>query len=155
MDEIGLTTSAMHAIWTLAGLAESGNAAAQKALNDACAKGFKHSSSPVRNAAVACCDPSQIKQALDQDLQRDADPRVKLTVMLRIADDKSKEPVPGELLTDLMLRSQGVSDDDILLDAWTSAASTNPIPTVVALVNSKNANVQGNTSVIFASLSVG
>ena len=65
--------------------------------------------------------------------------------MLRIADDKSKEPVPGKLLTDLMLDGQSVTGDDILLDAWTSAASTNPIPTLVALVNSKD--VQGNTSV--------
>jgi uncharacterized protein len=145
MDDVGLTTSAMHAIWTLAGLAESSNEAAKKALQDACRKGFKHPSSPVRNAAVACCDPTQIKQALEMNLQQDADPRVKLTIMLRIADDKSKEPVPAKLLTDLMLGVQSIAGDDILLDAWTSAASTNPIPTLVALVNSKE--VLGNASV--------
>ena len=145
MDEIGLTPSAMHSIWTLAGLAESGNAAVKEALQDACERGFKHPSSPVRNAAVACCDPKQIKQALDMNLQQDADPKVKLTVMLRIADDKLKEPVPGKLLINFVLDGQSVTGDDILLDAWTSAASTNPIPTLVALVNSKG--VQGNTSV--------
>ncbi len=145
MDEIGLNTSAMHAIWALSGLAESGSEAAKKALHVACVKGFNHPSSPVRNAAVACCDPSQIKQALEMNLQDDADPRVKLTVLLRIADDKSNEQVPGKLLTDLMLGGQSVARDDILLDAWTSAASTNPIPTLVALVNSKD--VQANTNV--------
>lgn len=152
MDEIGLAPSAMHAIWTLAGLAESGSDAARKALQDACMKGFKHPSSPVRNAAITCCDPAQIKQALQLNLQQDADPRVKLTVLLRISDDKSGELVSGELLSGLMLGGQSVAGDDILLDAWTSAASTNPIPTLVALVNSKevlsDVNLSARVSVL-------
>ena len=151
MDEIGLTTSAIHAIWTLAGLAETGNEAAKIALSEACMKGFNHPSSPVRNAAVACCDPTQLKLALDMNLQQDADPRVKLTVMLRIADGNSKEPVDGKLLTDLMREGQSVAGDDILIDAWTSAASTNPIPTLVTLVNSKDVPLSTNLA---ASVSV-
>ncbi len=146
MDVIGLTASAMHGIWTLSGLAESGNESAQKALHEACAKGFNHPSSPVRNAAVNCCDPTQIKLALDLNLHQDYDPRVRLTVLLRIADEKSKEPVPSELLTDLMLGGQSVRGDDVLLDAWTSAASTNPIPTLVSLVNKKDVRGDANLS---------
>lgn len=145
MDEIGLSTSAMHAIWTLAGLADSNNAAAAKALREACEKGFIHPSSPVRNAAVACCDPSQIDQALEMKLQLDADPRVRLTTLLRIADGKLKGVVPVDTLTNLLIGDQSIARDDILLDAWTSAASTNPIPTLVALAN--NSNVSGDSNV--------
>ncbi len=144
MDEIGLTTSAMHALWTLAGLAESGNEVAKKALHDACEKGFRHPSSPVRNAAVACCDPVQIKQATELGLEQDVDPRVKLTVLLRIADDKAQQPVSAKLLTNLMLGNQSVAGDDILLDAWTSAAATNPIATLATLVNSQDAPTTAN-----------
>ncbi len=150
-DEIGLNTSAMHAIWTLSGLAESGNETAQKALRDACSKAFKHRSSPVRNAAVACCAPEQIKQAIEFGLQRDVDPRVQLTVLLRIADNQTKDPVPSELFVELLRGGRTISDDEILLDAWTSAASTNPVPTLVALVNSNE--VQG-ASALAARVSV-
>ncbi len=152
MDEIGLAPAAMHAIWTLSGLAESGVEAARKSLNDACAKGFKHTSSPVRNAAVTCCDPTQLQQALDANLQKDSDPRVQLAVLLRIADDKSKEvaeakqAASGKLLSSLMLGGQSIAADDVLLDAWTSAASTNAIPTLVSLVNSKEVQADTNLS---------
>lgn len=146
MDEIGLTPSAMHAIWTLSGLAENGNDAAKKALTDACTKGFKHPSSPVRNSAVACCDPLQIKQAVELNLHRDADPRVQLSLLLRIADGKSNDAITGSQLAALMLGSQSIASDDILLDAWTSAASTNPIPLLVALINNKEVPSDTNLS---------
>ncbi len=152
MDAIGLTTSAIHAIWTLSGLAESGNELAKKALQEACTKGFKHPSSPVRNAAVTCCDLTQVKQVLESNLQQDADPKVQLAVMLRIADGGSKELVSGKLLSDFMLGSQSIASDDILMDAWTSAASTNPIETLVALVNSKNVQVGNSLSMRVSAL---
>ncbi len=38
VDEIGLNPAAMHAIWTLSGLAESGNADAKQSLRIACTK---------------------------------------------------------------------------------------------------------------------
>lgn len=138
MDEIGLSPSAMHAIWTLHGLADSGNAAAGEALQTACTAGFKHPSSPVRNAAVTCCDPSQVKQAIELKLHQDADPRVKLGLLLRMADGP-QGVVAGDLLSSLMLGEQSLASDDILLDAWTTAAATNPIATLVALVNSDKA----------------
>ncbi len=146
MDEIGLNTSAIHAIWTLAGLAEKGDDATQKALNDACMKGFQHPSSPVRHAAVTCCNPAQLKQALNMNLQDDADPKVKLAVLLRIAEDKGNMAVSGELLSSLMLGGRSIAADEILLDAWTSAASTNPIPTLLALVNNKDVQAGSNLS---------
>ncbi|MDX1929726.1 MAG: c-type cytochrome [Pirellulaceae bacterium] len=152
MDEIGLTPCAMHAIWTLSGLAQSGSEAAAKALRDACARGFRHPSSPVRNAAVACCDPTQLNQVLDMNLQHDADPRVQLSVMLRIAEGNNQQSPPSKLLSDLMLGQRSIANDEILLDAWTSAAATNPIPILVALVNSgetpSSPNVSSRVSVL-------
>jgi uncharacterized protein len=146
MDEIGLSTSAMHAIWTLAGLAENGNEATRKALSEASLKGLKHPSSPVRNASVTFCSPAQLGQALDLNLQQDPDPKVRLAVLLRIADDKAKDAVSGDGLARILLGDPSTMGDDILLDAWTSAASTNPIATLVALVNSKEVQAETNLS---------
>ena len=72
--------------------------------------------------------------------------------MLRIADDKSKDAVPGKLLTEFILDGQSVVGDEILLDAWTSAASTNPIPTLVGLINSGNVQVNNNVTARIAVL---
>lgn len=141
MDDIGLNPGAMHAIWTLEGLANSGNDAARESLHIACAKGFKHPSSPVRNAAVSCCQPSQIKNAVELNLQHDADPRVKLSLLLRIADGNSNDAIPRDLLSRWMLDDASIASDDILLDAWTAAAATNPIPTLITLVNSNTASM--------------
>ncbi len=138
MDEIGLTPSAMHAIWTLSGLAETGDQATIQALQTACSAGFTHPSSPVRNAAVTCCMPAQVKQAIELKLHQDTDPRVKLSMLLRMADG-AQGAVAGDLLASLMLGAQSVASDNILLDAWTAASATNPIATLVALVNSDSA----------------
>ncbi len=124
-DEIGLNTAAMHAIWTLAGLAESGDKSAEQALASACGKGFQHPSSPVRNAAIGYCQADQVKQALELNLRTDADPRVRLTLLLRIADNAAAKPVAGQLISGFLLGQASTTDDDILLDAWTAAAATN------------------------------
>ncbi|MCA9172029.1 MAG: c-type cytochrome, partial [Planctomycetales bacterium] len=136
LDGIGLTPSAMHAIWTLAGLNEAGVDGAQQALADACEVGFSHPSSPVRNAAVASCDAAQLPQALAAGLLQDADPRVQLTALLRIADGRNLDAVSGDQFAAMINDSLGA--DDILMDAWTAAAATKPIDTLVALVNSNS-----------------
>ncbi len=135
MDEIGLAPSAMHAIWTLAGLVDAGVKSADAALQQACEKGFKHPSSPVRNAAVSYCVPQQVSQALDLNLHQDVDPRVRLSLLLRIAESKSPNVVSGEVLSSMLLSDPPQVNDDVLLDAWTSAASTNPLSTLLALIN--------------------
>lgn len=141
VDEIGLNPGAMHAIWTLAGLAETGNADAKKALQIACAKGFAHPSSPVRHAAVSHCESTQIPQAIELKLQADADPKVKLALMLRIADDPTNDVVTASQISGMLLSDSSMVSDEILLDAWTSAASTKPVPTILAIANDKNAPV--------------
>ena len=139
MDDIGLNPPAMHAIWTLAGLAESGSPDAKRALATACEQGFKHASSPVRNAAVAHCGADQLAQAIALGLQQDPDPRVQLTMLLRVADGAAKEAVSGETLALLLREDRAIESDDILLDAWTAAASTVPIDALVTLIKSQGA----------------
>ncbi len=134
VDEIGLNTAAMHAIWTLAGLAASGNHDAKLALSAACEKGFKHPSSPVRNAAIVSCELDQVGAAVEAGLVEDSDKRVQLSVMLRMADGASNAMV-GEKLAEIVSGDESVASDDVLLDAWTSAASTQPVTTLIALIN--------------------
>ena len=133
VDAIGLAPAAMHAIWTLAGLADSGDAEANEALARACEAGFKHVSSPVRNAAVSACNGEQLVQAIELDLHKDVDPRVRLTALLRVADGDAGKALPGAELSSLV---PDFGNDDILLDAWTAAAATDPVETIVALTNS-------------------
>ncbi|HUP78205.1 MAG TPA: PVC-type heme-binding CxxCH protein, partial [Pirellula sp.] len=133
MDDIGLNTAAMHAIWTLSGLSEGDNQQAKDALAAACEKGFKHPSSPVRNAAIASCSDDQFKVGVDQGVMHDVDPRVRLTAMLRVADGLGAPT--GKTLA-AMVSGNSIGNDTVLLDAWTSAAATKPVDTLVALINS-------------------
>ncbi len=134
VDEIGLNTAAMHAIWTLSGLSDSKNQDAKAALTSACEAGFKHPSSPVRNAAVTCCTEGQVNDAVDSGLLQDSDPRVQLTVLLRLAD--GAEAVSGETLAAMTNGAKSIGSDGILMSAWTSAAAKKPVDTLVALINS-------------------
>ena len=135
VDAIGLNTAAMHAIWTLSGLLDSDNQATKTALVSACQKGFTHPSSPVRNAALVNCSADQVKQAIDVGLLRDADPRVQLSALLRIADGAGS--ISGATLASMMTGAKSIAADDILLDAWTSAAATQPVDVLVQLINAK------------------
>ncbi|KAA5547271.1 c-type cytochrome [Roseiconus nitratireducens] len=130
VDSIGLNPAAMHAIWTLAGLADSGSEAANEALAQACASGFQHVSSPVRHAAVGYCDNAQLSKSIELGLQNDVDPKVRLTLLLRIADGDAKDAIDGKELAALV---PSLQNDTILLDAWTSAASTDPASAIVAM----------------------
>lgn len=130
VDEIGLNPAAMHAIWTLAGLSETGGAAAATALAKACEAGFRHSSSPVRHAAIASCSDKQVAAAIDEGLQNDVDPKVRLTVLLRVAEGQATHAISGDELAGLV---PSIGDDSVLMDAWTSAASTDPAAAIVAL----------------------
>ncbi len=130
VDEIGLDPAAMHAIWTLAGLADSGSDAAAKTLAEACEIGFQHVSSPVRNAAVGFCVDQQIVKAVQLGLHQDVDPKVQLTLLLRIAEGQSGDALSGQELAAL---AASIAEDNILLDAWTAAASTDAIETIVAV----------------------
>lgn len=130
LDAIGLDAAAMHAIWTLSGLAETGSEDAALKLAKACEAGFQHSSSPVRRAAVQYCAVDQIPLATEAGLGVDADPQVRLAMLLRVADAGNNVALSAE---DLAVQLSAITGDTILLDAWTSAASTNPVDSVVAV----------------------
>ncbi len=131
VDSIGLNPAAMHAIWTLAGLADSGNLQATAALTTACAQGFTHPSSPVRNAAVSFCSDDQVHAAVGAGLLEDIDPRVQLAALLRIADGT------GKASGDTLAAMAGGTADDILLDAWTAAGATQAVDTLVAVIKAE------------------
>ncbi len=133
VDAIGLNAAAMHAIWTLSGLAEGGSQAAEVALASACKLGFTHTSSPVRNAAVVNCSDDQASGAVEVGLLQDVDPRVQLSVLLRIAD--GADSASGETLAMLTTGADSIESDTVLMDAWTSAAATKPVETIVSLIN--------------------
>lgn len=141
MDEIGLNPGAMHAIWTLAGLADQGNQEATKTLVRACELGFQHQSSPVRVAAIENCTQPQISRALELKLHSDSDPRVRLAFLLRVAADANSK-VPGSTLAGMLSDDRLIGSDEILLDAWASAASTTPIDTLVSVVSPASPTLQ-------------
>ncbi len=145
MDDIGLAPGALHAIWTLAGLddasSDKGNSLVRQALRAACEKGMAHPSSPVRAAAVAYCADDQVEKAFALKLATDVDPRVRLAVLLRTADTQENATPSGKSLSALMDPANGLASDDILLDAWVSAASRRPVDTLVALSNDQSGDV--------------
>ncbi len=138
-DDIGLNTAAMHAIWTLSGLAESESQDAKAALALACKKGFSHPSSPVRNSAIASCAKEQVKLAVESGFLQDTDARVQLSALLRIADGAGS--ASGESLASMVTGAKSIAADEVLMDAWTSAAATQPVNILVAVIN---ANAQSN-----------
>ncbi|EMB17805.1 PVC-type heme-binding CxxCH protein [Rhodopirellula europaea] len=142
VDEIGLNPAAMHAIWTLSGLAESDSVAAAESLAAACKSGFEHVSSPVRNAAVGFCHEDQLAQAIEAGLQKDVDPKVRLTVLLRVAEGNAQNAIDGDGLAGLL---PSIQTDDVLLDAWTSAASTDPTSAIVAITKMDQASLDAIT----------
>lgn len=143
MDAIGLNPSAMHAIWTLQGLAEQNNAEASQALSQACEVGLRHPSSPVRQAAVACVDPSTVKLAMEAGLLQDNDPRVQLALLLRLAED-SADAITADALVKKISQDAKLAEDSILLDAWTSAASRHVVGVLTGFLQGPEA--KGNAA---------
>ncbi len=139
MDEIGLSPAAMHAIWTLGGLASSGRADIRSALEAACLKGLQHPSSPVRAAAIEYSNATVFRKGAEAGLHEDVDPRVRLAFLLRAASDDDQVGVSGDTLAKIVGGSSTASDD-ILLDAWTSAASKRPVDVLTALTHSAALN---------------
>ena len=136
VDAIGLAPAAMHAIWTLSGLAEQGNDGARQACLKACDTGIRHTSSPVRQAAVSSIEPAGVKVAVAAGLLQDKDPRVQLAMLLRIAED-SQAAIAADALVQQLVQDVKLADDAILLDAWTSAASKHAVDVLAGLIQQK------------------
>ncbi len=123
LDAIGLNVGAIHALWTLAGLAvlDGANAEAKRAAFEA----LRHPSAGVRRNALAVLPRSieSLDAILDGGLVRDDDLQVRLAALLALAD----QPPAGKAATAVVevLTDAANANDRWLVDAATCAAAHN------------------------------
>lgn len=137
VDEIGLNTAAIHALWTLKGLGalDDNHAAAITAV----IQSLKHPSAGVRRNAVAVlpAKSESVAAVLDAGLLNDTDAQVRLAAILALADmPASKEA--GKAVAALLSRSENVFDK-CLPDAVTAAAAKNDAAFLAVLVEGEDA----------------
>jgi uncharacterized protein len=121
VDEIGLNTAAIHALWTLQGLgALNGDNA--EAFNTAVAA-LKHPSAGVRrNAALVLPQSDAGREALTAgNLLNDADAQVRLSSLLALAEMPVSERAGEAVFT--ALKQESVATDKWLVHAATSAGA--------------------------------
>lgn len=124
VDEIGLNTTIIHALWTMHGLgALSSEEDPLSALRASAAACLTHKSAGVRRNAVAVLPPDKKSSdaILEAGLLRDADAQVRLAALLALADmpaDARAGQAIAALLTDAK-----VANDRWLMDAAISAAA--------------------------------
>ncbi len=123
VDSIGLNAAAVHALWTLHGLAAmkgAGGPAAEAAIG-----ALHHPSAGVRRNAVQVLphDERSSSAILKAGLLRDPDAQVRLAALLSLADQPASEEVATALVA--ALRAGAVGEDRWLADAATAAAAKN------------------------------
>jgi putative heme-binding domain-containing protein len=121
VDPIGLNVGAMHALWTLAGLADGGPSSA--ALGNAASGALSHEAAGVRRSAVAVLPRSDrsTQAILSAGLLRDADPQVRLAALLALADMPESGEAAAALAT--LAVDPAWESDRWLSDALMSAAA--------------------------------
>jgi putative heme-binding domain-containing protein len=121
VDEIGLNVGAIHALWTLHGLAvvDDGHPDVLSAVR----AGLKHRSAGVRRNAVQVlpATAASVEAIVAAGLTKDEDDQVKLAAVLALADMPST-PVAGKQVAGLATAADTMSDR-WLADAVTSAAA--------------------------------
>ncbi len=129
IDEIGLNTAAIHALWTLHGLGalDGKNQAAMAAAAKACA----HRSAGVRRAAIQVLplDNPTNRSLVEARLDPQEDPQVRLAALLALAD-ASPAAGTGARVLDALVQNAQVNDRWIA-DAATAAAARNALPLLV------------------------
>ena len=117
VDEAGLNTGAIHALWVLAGLNIASDSPA----------GMQHPSPGVRRNAVQTAAGSLVsmKAIAQSGLLLDSDAQVRLAALLKVADSTGADEATEIAMADptAIATADGVASDRWLLDAWTSAAS--------------------------------
>ncbi len=131
-DAIGLNAPAIHALWTLHGLAANDSACAQT-LATAAAAALSHPSAGVRRNALQVLPrtPESAERVVNSGLLSDADAQVRLAAFLALADLPAVEAA-GPAIADALQRSNNLNDRWIP-DAATSAAAVNALPVLRAL----------------------
>ncbi|MCB0666968.1 MAG: ThuA domain-containing protein [Saprospiraceae bacterium] len=113
VDEIGLNTAAIHALWTLKGLELLGDADVFEAVKTA----LSHPSAAVRKNAVRILEPTPDYFSLIQNskLWDDPDGGVRLAAILLVIDQEENEEI-GTILYQL------ANDKSVLEDEWLARA---------------------------------
>jgi putative membrane-bound dehydrogenase-like protein len=126
VDEIGLNVGAIHALWTLHGLA--GLDGSNKEALEAAIAGLRHKSPGVRRNAVMILPPSEvsIRAIEDARLLQDVDAQVRLAAFLALADMPASMEAAGTVLG--ALTDGKVLEDRWLRDAAISAAAAHDAP---------------------------
>jgi hypothetical protein len=130
VDALGLTPSAIHALWTLRGLGAltDGDSKAAAAL--------KHPSAGVRRAAVGVLPPGpdSLQALLKGGLLTDSDAQVRLAAFLAVADMPAS-PAAGRAVAAALADGRNAGDRWIR-DAATSAAAHNDAAFLAAVLKS-------------------
>lgn len=139
VDEIGLNTAAIHALWTLDGL---GVVPDQRQTVTAA---LKHPSAAVRRAAVMVLprDESSVAALLNSKLLEDTDAQVRMAAMLVISEMPEAKAAATTLLASLEKPEN--SQDRWIPDAITAAAARNDASFIKAvLANNPDLNPNPN-----------
>jgi putative membrane-bound dehydrogenase-like protein len=131
VDEIGLNTAAIHALWTLKGLGaleDAGSDALRAAI-----EALRHPSAGVRRNAVAVLPPTSDSAGalLEAGLLSDADAQVRLAALLALADAPAVAEA-GPAIAAMLARPETVFDK-WLPDAVTAAAAKNDVGFLTAV----------------------
>ena len=121
VDEIGLNTAAIHALWALHGLGVVETTAPRTTVTTA----LKHPSPAVRRAAVMVLprDENSLTAVLDSRLFEDPDPQVRMAALLACSEMPASEAAAVAVLA--ALRDPRNAEDRWIPDAATSAAARN------------------------------
>ena len=132
VDEIGLNTAAIHALWVLHGLGanESGEG------REAAIAALKHPAAGVRRAAVMTLprDEAAAKALLSSKVVEDADGQVRMAALLALAEMPSSDVAANAILA--ALHEQRNSEDRWIPDAATTAAARNDAGFIKAVLGS-------------------
>jgi putative membrane-bound dehydrogenase-like protein len=135
LDGIGLNVGAIHALWTLHGLAAlDGNDAKPTA---AAISALKHPSAGVRRNALGVLPRTEegLRAVLEARLLNDPEPQVKLAALLALAE-MPPSPKAGQAVSEFLSVAQH-RDDRWLREAATSAAARHDLGFLEAVASAK------------------
>ena len=144
VDAIGLNAGAIHALWTLHGLA-GGEGTPIDTLAGAA---LRHASPGVRRNAVAVLPrvPESVGKILDFGVLTDSDAQVRLAAFLALAEMPASKRA-GSALAAALTRAENI-DDRWIPHAIVCAAATNDIHFLTAMAKQKSAPVPRALSAI-------
>lgn len=135
VDEIGLDTTAMHALGTLKGLGFFNELGKQQ--RTLLTTVLNHPSAGVRRIALQCLPQSEQSLALiaEANISTDQDAQVQLASLLATADQKSSD-LAGMVVAEKFLDTKTMSDG-WLADAVTASAASHVIPFMQQIASKK------------------